>query len=162
MPGYSTVTGENDSTVSMGTGTSLFRKLLSVGSGFTITGFDLTVSFDGEASAAAAGLITGVPYGDLDMRWAISYGPSVFTPSTLLANPDDPALLWWSAGEERFINLVVPATTTSQQQTAYRIQVRSRYQFRLAAASDFCLQIGNASAVTTAFRFIASLRVSYA
>lgn len=162
MPGYNTITGENDSTVSMGTGTSLFRKLLSVGTGFTITGFDLTLSWDGEASAAAAGLALGTPYGDLDMRWGLSYGPSPFTPPTLLATPDDPSLLWWSAGEERFINLVVPATTTSQQEVAYRIQVRSRYQFRLAAATDFCIQIGNAAAFTNPFRFIASLRVSYA
>lgn len=162
MPSYSTTTGENTSSVSMGAGTSLFRRLLSVGSGFTVTGFDLRVAWDGEASAVATGLTTGVPVTEQAIKFGLSFGPATFTPPALLANPDDPSLLWWSAGEEGLVSLVVPASTSWQAQSAYRRFIRSRYQFRLAAASDFCLQVANASINTQAFGFLASLRVSWA
>jgi hypothetical protein len=162
MPGYNTVTGESTATVSMGAGTSLFRKLLSVGAGFTITGFDVSIHYGGEASAASTGLITGTPSPDLQVKWGLSYGPSVFTPPTLLGNADDPSLLWWSSGPDREFYVIAPATTSVQYQGDYRVSARSRYQFRLPSASDFCVQIGNNGAATLPFGFLASLRVSYA
>lgn len=162
MPGYTTVTGENSSTTSMGAGTSLFRKLLSVGSGFTVTGWDLVFSYGGEATASATGLATGVPQPDLGLKIALSYGASAFTPNAILSNPDDSSVLWWRSGDDQAQFLEVPASTTWQSIYAWRFTMSSRYQFRLSAASDFCIQLGNASSGTLPFDFVASLRVSYA
>lgn len=162
MIGASTTTGENSSTVSMGTGTSLFRKLLSVGSGYTITGWDLDLNYGGEATTAATGLTTGVPFPDLGLRFALSYGASTFTPLALLANEDLSNILWYSAGDINAEFLIVPASTTWQDQYGWRMRVSSRYQFRLASASDFCIQWGNNSSGTIPFAFTASLRVTWA
>lgn len=162
MPGYSTVTGENASTVSMATGTSLFRKLVSVGNGFTITGINLDLRFGGEATTSATGLTTGTPFPDLGLRFGLSYGASTFTPPPLLTNEDASSMLWYAAGEDIAQLLVVPASTSWQDQYGWRMRVTLRYQFRLTAASDFCLQVGNNSAGTVAFGFTGALRVSYA
>jgi hypothetical protein len=161
MPGYSTVTGENESTVSMGTGTSLFRKLVSVGSGFTITGWEFQFAYGGEATASATGLATGVAQPDLGLRIGLSYGASTFTPPALLANEDATSMLWYAAGVDEAQFLVVPASSTWQAQYAWRFRASSRYQFRLTAASDFCVQLGNNSPGTLPFTFTASVRVSY-
>lgn len=162
MPGYTTITGENSSTVSMGTGTSLYRKLVSVGSGFTITGWNLDLHYGGEATTAQTGLPTGTPFPDLGLRFAVSYGASVYAPGALLSNQDAAGVMWYSAGEDLGVFLVVPASTTWQDSYGWRLRVVSRYQFRLSAASDFGIQIGNTSAGTLAFGFTATLRVCYA
>jgi hypothetical protein len=145
----------------MGAGTNLFRKLVSVGAGFTITGWDLDLRFGGEATTAATGLTTGTPFPDLGLRWGLSYGPSTFSPPALLTNEDAASVLWFSAGEPTVQLFIVPASTTWQDVYGWRIRVASRYQFRLAAASDFCVQIGNSSSGTVAFGFTAALRVSF-
>lgn len=162
MPSYSTTSGELTLAPSMASGSSLFRKLLSVGSGFTVTGWDLTVSYGGEATAAATGLTTGVPFPDLGLKWGLSYGPSVFNPPALLTNYDASSVLWWRSGADNDQFLIVPASTTWQDLYAYRFTVSSRYQFRLPSASDFCFQVANANTVTQVFSWTASLRVTYA
>lgn len=162
MASYSTATGENNSTVSMNAGTSLFRKLVSVGSGFTVTGIDFWISYGGVASAAFTGLSTTVPNPDIDLKWALSYGPSTFTPPALLANEDDTSLLWFLPGETEAQFIFVPSATAEQTQYSWRLEKNLRYQFRLAAASDFCLQVGNNSAAALKFDFLATARVSYA
>lgn len=162
MPGYSTVTGENTSTVSMNTLTSLYRKLVSVGSGFTVTGWDFQMSYGGEATTAATGLTTGVPVPDLGIKIAIGYGPTTFAPPSLLTNEDVSSVMWWRSMVDQQQIIIVPASTTSQQQYAWRFTHRARFQFRLTAATDFGVQLGNASASTQAFGFVASLRVFYA
>lgn len=161
MPGYNTVTGENESSVSMGTGTSLFRKLVSVGSGFTITGWRFQLAYGGEASVAQSGLATGVGQPDLGLRIGLSYGPSTFTPPALLSNEDASSMLYYAAGVDQAQFTIVPASTTWQAQYAWRFLAKSRYQFRLTAATDFVVQLGNNSPGTLPFVFTASLRVSY-
>lgn len=162
MPGYSTATGENNSTVSMNAGTSLFRKLVSVGSGFTVTGIDLWLSYGGVADAPFTGLSTTVPNPDLDLKWALSYGPSTFSPPALLTNEDDPSVLWYLPGETEAQFLVVPSATASQTQYSWRLEVALRYQFRLTAATDFCIQLGNNSGAALKFDFLATARVAFA
>lgn len=162
MASYSTATGENNSTVSMNAGTSLFRKLVSVGAGFTVTGIDFWISYGGVGSGAFTGLSTTVPNADLDLKWALSYGPSVFTPPALLGNEDDSSLLWFLPGETEAQFLVVAAATSTQTQYTWRLEKNLRYQFRLPSASDFCLQVGNNSGVALKFDFLATARVSYA
>lgn len=162
MPGYTTATGENNSTVSMNAGTSLFRKLVSVGSGFTVTGIDLWLSYGGVGSAAFTGLSTTVPNPDLDLKWALSYGASTFTPPSLLSNEDDPSVLWYLPGETEAQFVTVAAATSSQTQYSWRLEKTLRYQFRLAAASDFCIQLGNNSGVAIKFAFLATARVCFA
>lgn len=162
MANYSTATGEVNFTPSMGAGTSLFRKLTSVGSGFTITGIDFWISYGGLGSAAFTGLSTTTPNPDLDLKWALSYGPSTFTPPALLSNEDDSSLLWFLPGETEAQFIFVPSATSEQTQYSWRLEKNLRYQFRLTAASDFCLQIGNNSAGTLKFSVLATARVSYA
>lgn len=162
MPSYNTTSGEFTLSPSMAAGSSLFRKLLAVGSGFTVTGWDLTVSYGGEATTSATGLTTGVPFPDLGIKWGLSYGPSTFSPPALLTNYDASSVLWWKSGDDNAQLIIVPASTTWQDQYGYRFSVSSRYQFRLAAASDFCFQVANASSATLAFTWTASLRVTWA
>lgn len=162
MPGYSTITGENASTVTMAATTSLFRKLLSIGNGFTITGWDLDLYYGGPQAAATTGLTVGQDSPDLQLKYGLAYGPTTFTPAALVGNPDQAGMLWYESGVQQTRTLVVPATTTSQFQDGWRMRVSSRYQFRLGASSDFCLLIGNNSAAANQFSFTATLRVSYA
>lgn len=162
MPSYSTVSGEVTLNTTINSGTSQFRKLLAVGSGFTLTGWDLTVSYGGEATAVATGLTTGVPFPDLGLKWGLSYGPSTFSPPALLTNYDASSVLWWHSGDDNAQLIIVPASTSWQDQYAYRFSVSSRYQFRLPSASDFCFQAANASANNLAITWTASLRVTYA
>lgn len=162
MPSYSTVTGESASTVTMGAGSSLFRKLVSVGAGFTVTGWDLDLRYGGGANAAATGLPVGTPAVDLQLKYAVSYGPSAFAPPALIGNEDLSSVLWYTAGEDIAQLLIAPASSTWQSELAWRMRISSRYQFRLPSASDFCLQIGNNNTVAEPFSFTATLRVSFA
>jgi hypothetical protein len=162
VPGYSTITGENASTVTMAAGTSLFRKLLSIGSGYTVTGWDLDVHYGDEASTASTGLTTGVPFADRQLKWALSYGATTFSPPALIGNADAAGILWYTAGEDFSEYFIVSASSTWQSTFSWRARISARYQFRLAAGSDFCFQIGNNSSVSIPFGFTATLRVSYA
>jgi len=162
VPSYSTVTGTNQSSPAMATGTSLFRKLVSVWSGFTITGVDLGVYYGGEATTASMGLATGSPELPSELAIALSYGPSTFTPPALATNVDASSILkYWYADDGGF-NLVVPASTTWQWAPTFHWRFRLRYQFRLTAASDFCFQVANNAATTQTFAFQATARVYYA
>lgn len=162
MPGYNTTTGENQSTPSMGTGTSLYRKLVTIGSGFCVTGVDASIFWGGEATPAASGLALTPPEQPLLLQWGLCYGASGFTPPALLSNPDASSLLWRvDAVDEPFDN-VVPNGTNWQAGAGVVWRVRLRYQFRLTAATDFGFQAGNGAASTQTFTFLVAMRVYWA
>lgn len=162
MPGYLTVTGQSQATPVMGAGTSLFRKLVSVGSGFTINGWELSVFIGGQATTAATGLTAGSVLGSGLTTYGLSYGPSVFTPPNLVGDADATDLLWWGVDDDFYSEPIYPASTTWQTQVGYRMTKRARTCFRLAAASDFCFQVGNNASGSITFEFLATLRLYYA
>lgn len=162
MPGYSTTTGENQSTPAMGTMTSLYRKLVTIGAGFTVTGIDFSLFWGGEATAASMGLATSPPEQPLLLQWGICFGASGFTPPALLTNPDATSLLWRIDAVDSPFNNVVPAATSWQSGAGVVWRVRLRYQFRVTAATDFGFQAGNGAATTQTFTFLAAMRVYWA
>ena len=162
MPGYLTNTGVNTSTVGMGAGTSLYRHLCTVGSGFTITGWQLSLFYGGEANAAGTGLPAATPWPVLPLQFGFSFGATTWAPPALDGNEDASSLLWYSDGEETNQVIIVPASTTWQFQYAYRRLVQGRTQFRTTSSTDFGLQIANVGSGTESFGFTATGRIFYA
>lgn len=162
MVAYRTITAENDSTTTMGAGTELNRLLVSIGSGFTLTGIELTVYVGFQATAVATGITTGVAAVPQRLIFGLSMGNSGFTPASILSTPDSTDKLWWSPGEDEVIETIAPASTSWQGQFDYRRHWARRYQFRLPAATDFKFQIGNNNPGSTPIRFVASMRATFA
>jgi len=146
----------------MGAGTSLYRKLVTVGSGFTVTGIDFSLFWGGEATAVSTGLALGAPEQPLLLQWGICFGASGFTPAALVGNPDASSLLWRADAVDDPFDNVVPASASWQSGAGVVWRRRFRYQFRTAAATDFGFQAGNNAASTQTFTFLACMRVYYA
>jgi hypothetical protein len=162
MPGYQTTTGSASAGPAMPAGSSLFRALLTIGSGYTVTGWQLDFFYGGQSSAPATGFTSGSEFSDLGLKTGLAYGPNPFTPAGVLPSPDQPGMLWYQAGEDYSQVSIVPASTTWQQAYGWRIRARGRTQFRTTAATDFCVLVGNNGSATLTFNFTATCRVTWA
>lgn len=117
--------------------------VITLATGWTVTGIDLDAQFALPWSAAGSGPPAGTFSSPDDVISAIGYGTHGYTAPPLPTHLDDATLIWLGYPVDYTAVPLIPSTPTQQESEARSFHVRIRTQFRLPSEKDFYIQWGN-------------------
>lgn len=135
--------------------------VITLASGWTITGIDVDVQVSLPVAAATTGLVVGAYPSPDDIITAVGYGGHGYTAPPIPSHLDDPTLIWLGYPSNFSNTIVVPNTTASQYAETRSFHVRIRTQFRLPSEKDFYIQFGNMSGASVTPQLTWTFRLHY-